>query len=446
MTRPPNIIFILCDDLGWGDMGCYGHTLIRTPNIDRLAREGTLFTQFYSASPVCSPSRCAFLTGQFPARLGIHDYLPVPLNPHQIAAGTVPYLDPSVPTLPRALQQAGYATGHFGKWHLGDGPDAPEVADYGFDACRVTHGRGPGYGEWWNDPGFRARASGLFVDEAINFMRQNLDKPVYINLWSLDPHATLNPTEEQMAPYSHLRPGKGVAYPGAMTVYYSVVTNLDAQIGRLLASLDELGIAENTIVIFSSDNGPEDICIPGSSHSAAGDTPFRGRKRSLYDGGIRMPFIVRWPGVVPAGRVNDESVVGAVDLLSTLAAAAGADVPAGGHLDGENVRDILAGSGRQRNRPLFWDWRFTQAGSLIHHSPQLAVRDGRWKLLMNRDGSRVELYNMAGNALEVDNLADQNPELAERLSRQLLEWHAELPPGEPVPESGRISYRWPKGS
>ncbi len=443
MTRPPNIVFILADDLGWGDLGCYGHPLIKTPNLDRLASRGTLFTHFYSASPVCSPSRAAFMTGQFPAKLGIHDYLPVPLQPYQIAAGTVPYLNPAVATLTRVLKQAGYVTGHFGKWHLGDGPDAPEANEYGIDVCRITHGRGPGYGEWWDDPGFRARASEMLVDELIQFLEKNPEQPIYANLWLLDPHATLNPTEEQMAPYAHLRPGRGVTYPGAMTVYYSVVTNLDAQIGRLLARLDELGLADNTILIFSSDNGPEDICIPGSSHSAAGDTPFRGRKRSLYDGGIRMPFIVSWPGTIPQGKVNNSSVIGAVDLLPTLCAVAGIDTSALPDLDGEDISDILSGNCRQRTKPLYWDWRFNQAGSLIHHSPQLAIREGNWKLLMNRDGGRVELYDLSDNRLEVDNVANQYPDVAAQLARRLLDWHRTLPPGQPHEGSGTLRYKWP---
>jgi N-acetylgalactosamine-6-sulfatase len=381
------------------------------------------------------------MTGQFPARLGIHDYLPIPLLPHQVKAGTRPFLDPEVPTLPRILKQAGYALAHFGKWHMGDGPDAPEVVDYGFDRCRVTHGRGPSYDNWWTDTGFRARASGLLVDEAIEFV-ESCDRPFYINLWPLDPHATLNPTPEQIAPYEHLMP-QGVPYPGAMAVYYSVVTNLDTQIGRLLTRLDELGISDNTLVLFSSDNGPEDICIPGSSHSAAGDTPFRGRKRSLYDGGVRMPFIARWPGVVPAGRVNDRSVVSAVDFLPTLCAVAGADLSSYVKDDGENIYDIIQGAERARTTPLFWDYRFRQAGSLIHHSPQLAMRDGDWKLLMNRDGNRVEAYDVSNNRMEVDNLADQQPEVVGRMSRQLLDWARTLPPGEPMNYSGIANYDWP---
>jgi len=443
MTKRPNIITILCDDLGWGDLGCYGHTLIKTPNIDRLAAQGTLFTHFYSASPVCSPSRAAFMTGQFPARLRIHDYLPIPLQPHQIAAGTVPFLDPAAATVPRTLKQAGYATGHFGKWHLGDGPDAPEVKDYGIDCCRITHGRGPTYDSWWSDASFRARSSAMFVDDAIEFIEHNGDTPFQIDLWPLDPHATLNPTPEQMAPYAHLMP-QGVPHAGAMAVYYSVVTNLDAQIGRLLARLDDLGLADNTLVLFSSDNGPEDICIPGSSHSAAGDTPFRGRKRSLYDGGVRMPLIARWPGFVPAGKVNDTSVVSSVDFLPTLCGIAGISADSGQVVDGENVMDILSGSGRQRTKPLYWDWRFRQAGSLIHHSPQLAIREDKWKLLMNRDGSRVELYDVSGNRMEVDNLADQEPEVVRRLSQMLLEWHATLPAGKAMEGSGIALYDWPR--
>jgi arylsulfatase A-like enzyme len=444
MQRPPNVIFMLCDDLGWGDLACHGHTLVKTPNIDRLAAQGSLFTHFYSASPVCSPSRAAFLTGQFPARVRIHDYLPVPLSPHHIRAGVAPFLDPQVPTVSRALQEVGYATGHIGKWHLGNDSDSPDVSAYGFDFCRVTHGRGCPYGEWWNDRSFRARASALFVDEAIQFVEENQDSPFYLNLWPLDPHATLNPTLEQMAPYEHLKPA-GVPYPGAMAIYYAVITNLDAQIGRLLARLDELGLAENTLVIFSSDNGPEDIEIPGSSHSAVGSTgPFRGRKRSLYDGGVRMPFIARWPGVVPAGKVNDTSVIGAVDLLPTVCALAGAEPSKDGIMDGEDVSDILSGGSRQRRKPLFWDYRFGQAGPTLNWSPQLAIREGDWKLMMNRDGSRVELYNLAVSRMETDNFASHHPQVIARLSEKLLSWARTLPPGEPTPESGHNDYPWPE--
>lgn len=440
MQRPPNIIFILCDDLGWGDLGCYGHTLIKTPNINRLASQGTLFTHFYSASPVCSPSRAAFMTGQFPAKLRIHDYLPVPLMPHQVRAGVAPYLDPDAPTVSRLLRNAGYATGHFGKWHLGDGQHAPEVKDYGIDECRVTHGRGDGFGEWWNDTGFRARLSGMLVEEAISFVERHKGEPFFLNLWPLDPHGTLNPTPEQMAPYAKLNP-QGVDYPGAMSVYYGVVTNLDAQIGRLLHKLDELGLTDNTLILFSSDNGPEDLEIPGTSHSAAGTPgPFRGRKRSLYDGGVRMPFIASWPGVVPQGKVNDASVVGAVDFLPTLCSLAGAS---SADCDGEDVSDILRGSDRQREKPLFWEWRFGQAGSVLNWSPHLAIRDGDWKLLTNRDGSRTELYNLAESRAELHSLAACHPEVAERLAEKVISWAATLPPGECVHGCGRADYRWP---
>lgn len=441
--KKPNIIFILADDLGWGDLGCYGQHELKTPNLDKLASQGLRFTNFYVCGSVCSPSRAAFTTGQFPARVKIHDYLRVDPTPAQQAAGTAPFLDPKTPTLARALKEAGYATGHFGKWHLGASPGAPSPAEYGYDTSTTVNSNGPGWTDEQKDPFFRAKSSELIVDEAIKFIEGNKDKPFYINVWSLVPHAVLNPTEEQTKPYQRFRPK--APDRGTKLVYYSSVGDLDAQIGRLLNKLDELKLTDNTIVLFSSDNGPEEIGLTEAAHSGIGSPgPFRGRKRSLYDGGIRVPFIIRWPGAAPAGTVNDTSVVAAVDLMPTLAKAAGAKLPAGARLDGEDVGEILRGSARQRSTTLFWEYRFPMLGHPMHHSPQLAVRDGDWKLLMNADGSRIELYDLSKHGVEFDNVADRHPDVAKRLSEKLLAWKKTLPPGQYAPGSGSDTYPWPQ--
>jgi arylsulfatase A-like enzyme len=446
--RKPNIIFILADDLGWGDLGCYGHSQIKTPNLDGLAKQGTLFTNFYVGAPVCSPSRAAFLTGLCPSRTRILHALGNELPDWQKEAGMAEYLNPAFATTPRLLKSAGYKTAHIGKWHLGTNPQAPEVTAYGFDVAKPVLGK-PDFlkGSSRRDADWRPHSTEKFVDEGIKFIEENRDKPFYLSLCLLDPHATLTPTPEQMKPYAgpQFNPGEDSGYKGAMAVYYSVVTNIDTQVGRLLARLDEMKLADDTIIIFSSDNGPEDIHVPNASHSGVGTAgPFRGRKRSLYDGGIRMPFIVRWPGQVPAGKVNDTSVLTAVDLLPTLSAMAGADASGAKNLDGENVGDILRGSNRQRSKPVMWDWRFTQSGDTINHSPQLAIRDGQWKLLMNRDGGRVELYDLAKNHIEVDNVASEHPDVVSRLSKRLLDWVKTLPPGKPMAGSGMDPYKWPK--
>jgi N-acetylgalactosamine-6-sulfatase len=435
----PNIIFILADDLGWGDLSCYGNTFLRTPNLDRLAQGGTLFTHFYVNGSVCSPSRSAFFTSMYPARNRIHGHYATPEQ--NTARGMTQYLDPKVPNIAATLKQAGYTTAHVGKWHLGNNSGGPPSADYGFDF--VGSGEGGGAGVARNDPYYRAHSSARFVDESLKFIQGRGDKPFYLQLWTLVPHATLNPTPEQMESFARWS-NPDLPHKSARTIYYASVSDLDAQIGRLLNELDKLGLANNTLVIFSSDNGPEDIFILNAGHSGVGSPgPFRGRKRSLYEGGIRVPFIVRWPGKVPANRIDDASVIGGVDFMPTLCRIAGLPMPAGHVSDGEDVSDILFGTSRARSRPLFWEWRFNIAGHVSSRSPQLAIRDGNWKLLMNPDRSRTELYDIRRDHLQVDNVAAQHADVVARLSAQLLAWHKQLPDGPRDPTAGSNDYPWP---
>ncbi len=282
------------------------------------------------------------------------------------------------------------------------------------------------------------------MDDTIRFVEACGDQPFYVNLWTLVPHATLHPTDEQMESYARFAPG-GVPYHGAARIYYSTVTNLDAELGRLFAYLQEAGLAENTIILFTSDNGPEDIHVRNAAHSGIGSPgPFRGRKRSLYEGGVRVPFIIRWPGHVPTGRIDETSIVTAVDFLPTLCHIAGATLPDGYEGDGENVADMLRGESRPRTTPLLWEWRFRVAGYPYHHSPMLAVRDGDWKLLLNPDGSRAELYNVPADPMELTNLAAQHPEVVVRLSLQAIHWQDELPAGPIDNNAGQINYGWPR--
>ncbi len=429
--RPPNIIFLLTDDLGWGDLGCYGNRRVQTPVLDRLARDGTRFTQFYAAAAVCSPSRASFLTGRFTPRHGVVRHFRGKQD--NLRRGMPLWLDPRQPLLPRLLRDAGYATAHFGKWHLcsSDDPDSPVPAQYGFQDHRVVVDDGdgllrlpPGSEGWnlWKEslPGprwaeWKARSNELIIDETIRFAEQNKDRSFYIDSWFFDPHAKLTTTPQQMEPY-----GK---FGSPYRIYYGSVTDIDRQIGRLLRRLDELGLAENTILLFSSDNGPEDIAIDNTEEHGVGHPgPFRGRKRSGYEGGIRVPLLVRWPKGTPAGTVDETTVFGAVDFLPTLAALAGAATPPAAEFDGENMERALRGAAVTRRRPLFWDLREDTVGDLINRSPKLIIRDGPWKLLLNPDSGHVELYNIAGNSLEVDNLAAQNPEVVRRLSGRLKAW------------------------
>ncbi|NIP23091.1 MAG: sulfatase-like hydrolase/transferase [Phycisphaerae bacterium] len=441
-SRKPNFVFIFADDLGWGDLGCYGNRQIKTPNLDELAKKGTLFTQFYVSGSVCSPSRAAIMTSHFPARHGIHGHF---ATHKQNKARAMPnWLDPKVPTVTKLLKDAGYITGHFGKWHLGSGTGAPTPGEYGIDEHSTRTSSGPQM-EGTNDPYFRAKSTAKMVDKTIEFIENNRDKPFYVNVWTLVPHATLHPTDEQMKPYQRYAP-RGVPYKGAKQIYYASVTDLDQQIGRLVRKIDEMGLADNTIIAFSSDNGPEDFDIGNAVHSGIGSAgPFRGRKRSIYEGGIRMPFIVRWPGHVPAGKVDDTSIVAGVDWLPTVCSLAG--VKLGGNIkpDGEDMSAALLGKAKHRTRSLMWEWRFRVFGDMAHKCPMLAIRDGKWKLLMNPDRSRIELYDIPKDPTELDNVADKHPDIVKKLSEKLLKWQKTLPKGPYDKQAGSNAYPWPKG-
>jgi len=440
-ARKPNVIFILADDLGWGDLGCYGHSQLRTPNIDRMAKEGTLFTQFYVNASVCSPSRCAFFTGQYPARHKIHGHYATPQQNQ--ARGMSQFLDPDVPNVARLLKAAGYATAHIGKWHLGSNSGGPEPDAYGFDYVGSTE-RGGANGPD-DDPYLRAKSSQIFVDEALAFIERHKAEPFYLQLWTLVPHATLRPTDEQLAEYPGLSAGgRDFPHKSAAQIFYASVTDLDKQFGRLLDGLKAAGLEEQTLILFSSDNGPEDIHIRNAGHSGVGSAgPFRGRKRSLYEGGIRVPGIIRWPGTVPAGRIDDTSVVAAVDWLPTVCQLAGVALPADHRLDGENLLDVFTGPSRPRQTPLLWEWRFRIAGEPFHHSPQLAIRDGDWKLYVNPDGSRVELYEMKADLTQLNNVAEHHPDVAAQLRDQVIAWQKTLPQGPRDPGAGAMNYGYP---
>jgi arylsulfatase A-like enzyme len=422
-TRP-HVVLILADDLGPGDLGCYGGTLTPTPHIDRLAKEGTRFTQYYSASPICSPSRAGLITGMFPARWRITSFL-------QTRAGNrgceqADYLDPKAPSLPRQLKEAGYATAHFGKWHLGGGrdvDDAPNFAAYGYDEHAGTWESPEPHpditaGNWiWSDKDKvkRWERSGFFVDKTLDFLRRRKEagKPGFVNLWLDDPHTPWVPEA-------------GTAKGETRENLRGVMKETDRQVGRLLDALREMGIDGETVLIFTSDNG----ALPTFKGARSGG--LRASKLSLYEGGIRMPFIVRWPGRAPAGRVDEQTVLAAVDLLPTLCAIGGAKAPEGAALDGQDMTAALRGAVTQRKSPLFWEYGrndkfFKFPPDPTTRSPSVAVREGKWKLLINADGSRAELYDVVADAGETDDVVVAHPDVTRRLSEQALAWRKSLP-------------------
>jgi len=444
--RRPNFIFILTDDQGWHDAAAFGHPYLKTPNLDRLAKQSARFTQFYTASPVCSPSRCGFMTSHYPARHQIHGHFAT--EAMNRLRHMPDFLDPSAPFLPRQLKDVGYRTGHFGKWHLGSGPDAPTPAAYGIDAHRITVSDAADEDDPPNaydrsDDDWPAHLTRWIVDDAIAFLREHRDQPFYLNVWSLIPHAPLRPTAEQLAVYDGLDPraddpafGRWMRdyLAGAedltsqMKTYCAAMTDLDTQVGRLLDELNRLRLADDTVVVFSADNGPEDYRIKNAANAGVGSTgPLRARKRSVYEGGVRTPLLVRWPGRVEAGRVDEASVIGAVDFLPTVLSLAGVEPPKDLAPDGEDVSDIWLGEPRERRGPLHWEWLYWVWGG-DYLSPLLAIREGKWKLLLNPDRSRIELYDIPADPAERHNLADQHPKVVDRLAAAALAWHQTLPP------------------
>ena len=420
-AQKPHIILILSDDMGLGDVGCYGGTLVPTPNIDQLAKEGIRFSQYYSASPICSPSRAGIITGQFPARWRINSFL-------QTRAGNrgceqADYLDPNAPSLPRAMKAAGYATAHFGKWHLGGGRDvvdAPKFAAYGYDEHAGTYESPEPHPDitatnWiWSpkDKVKRWDRSAFFVDRTLDFLGRNPEKPCFVNLWPDDVHTPWVP--DDAAPRGDT--------PANLK---GVLADYDRQIGRLMDGLRKQALDSRTLVIFTSDNGP----LPTfKANRAAG---LRGSKLSLYEGGIRMPFIARWPGNIPAGRVDERTIMSGVDLFPTLCAIAGAQLPPGVAFDGENLAGALLGIPAERKAVLRWEYGrndefFKYPALLRDRSPSLAVRERSWKLLANADGSAAELYDMAMDPAETSNVAQKHPAIVERLQRDLLSWRKSL--------------------
>lgn len=449
----PNIIFLLADDLGWGDLSCYGNSKIKTTNLDQLAATGTLFTQYYTSASVCSPSRAALMTGRYPARDSIHGHLAA--HDHNIKRGMPDFLNPSLPMLPRLLQQNGYATAHFGKWHLGTGKQAADLDQYGFDEYRMS---GFNSDAGWeigdsstqidiSSPEVRSLSSAKVADKVIDFIQRKGTKLFFINAWFLDVHASLNPSKEQTDAVKHLGINDKVPFTSAAQIYYGTLLEMDKQIGRIVDALKKAGLADNTIIIFSSDNGPEDINVINAAHSGVGSSgPFRGRKRSLYEGGIRLPFIVSWPGHVTAGKIDSASVIAGVDLLPTICKATGIAVPATASVDGEDRSASWFGHSTARTKPLMWEWRFNMPGHLFHKSPTLCIRSEQWKLLMNADRSRIELYNINKDHYEFNNVAASNSAVVTKLSSILIDWKKTLPESEIDVNAGKINYPWPGGA
>ncbi|WP_420148288.1 arylsulfatase [Spirosoma sp.] len=442
----PNIIFILADDLGYGDVGVNGQKLIRTPNIDRLAKEGMRFTQFYAGTSVCAPSRSSLLTGQHTG----HTYIRG--NKGVDPEGQEPIAD-SVTTVAELLQRAGYVTGAFGKWGLGpvgsEGDPNKQGFDrfYGYNCQSLAHRYYPNH-LWDNSQKvvltanedlrqMKEYAPDLIQKQALNFLNErSSQQPFFLFLPYILPHAELVVPDDSLLAYYKgkfpEKPFKGADYgPNAKTGGYAsqaiphatfaaMVSRLDWYVGQVMAKLKEKGLDQNTLVIFSSDNGPhiEGGADPKFFNSTGG---FRGVKRDLYEGGIREPFFARWPGVIKPGSTND--YIGAFwDLLPTFAELAGAKIPT--QTDGISLVPTLTGKGSQKKHDYLY-WEFHEQGG------RQAVRQENWKAVRLQAATNptapVELYDLSKDPAEAHNVADQHPDKAKQMGQLMRQSHTESP-------------------
>ncbi len=427
-AQRPNVVFILADDLGIGDLKCYGHPYSRTPNLDRLASEGTRFKEFHVTGVTCCPSRTGFMTGKHPA-----SYATYPAGGGFGNRVTVTEL----------LKKAGYATGHFGKWHIG--PEQ-KAGTYGLDVTPNEHEERAAK----RQRAERGRDAPIF-DDAITFIEANRDRPFYVNVWGHITHNPVNPPKSYAEMFKNVA-AKESDFPPAMREKFDIVRarggdpaeamrhylgdmfSMDEDVGRLLAKIDELGLRENTIVVFSSDQGSPKPKLPEKERDkkkrSANDSTanradytvnlmgfnggYRGGKHTMYEGGVRAPLIIRWPGRVPAGRVDESSVFSGMDWLPTLCAITGQKINAA-DFDGEDASAAWFGKPYTRSKPLVW--KTSASGS------DAGIRIGNWKLLHpTRKRGEDELYDLSVDAFEQNNVAAQHPDIVKRLAAQVEAW------------------------
>lgn len=444
--KKPNVIFILADDMGWADLPVYGNRFNEAPNLDQLAREGKRFTNAYAACPVCSPSRAAIMTGQYPARVGIIDFISGHWRPYEkviVPMNRTQYLPSNLKTIGNVMKKAGYATGYFGKWHLGGSPEH-HPSKFGFDTAEEYAGGGY-YNSKFKPPlenGPGKRLSEILTDMGADFINENKDKPFFLFLAHYDVHVQLDADTDLIEKY--LKKKKVSGYP-CNAVYAAMVEHVDRSVGRIVHTVDSLGLSDNTVIIFFSDNGGlnkryDKIVLLADSkkyvygddslaYIASSNAPLRREKGTVYEGGIREPMIVKWPGKIREGSISDALISG-VDFLPTLAALAGGKMPADQEVDGESFKDYLLsdGSGFNDERAVYWHY------PVYHHDvPASAVRKGDWKLIQNLVDGTNELYNLKKDTGESHNLYEENPEKLKELSTLLDQWRKDVGARFPVP-------------
>jgi arylsulfatase A-like enzyme len=425
--KKPNFVFIFIDDLGWRDLGVAGSDYYETPNIDKLAGQGVVFTDAYSNAPNCAPTRACLMSGQYTPRHGVFTVGTPERGPAKlrklIPTPNTTSLDTKAVTIPEALKSAGYTSACLGKWHLGNKePHRPQ--DQGFDVVfqRSRRSHFTKDGQYLTD---------RLTEEAVKFIEANKDKRFFLYLSHHAVHTPIQAKKELIDKYKKKKPANGHNNPE----YAAMIESVDQSVATVMDKLDELGLAENTVVFFFSDNG-------GHANFTS-MAPLRGSKGMLYEGGIRVPMIVRWPGRAQPGGICSVPVIG-IDFYPTMLEMAGVEKPAGHVLDGESIVPLLRAKGAFKREAIFWHfpaylepynkqqrpWRTTPAG---------AVRQGSWKLIEFFEDGRLELYNLKRDLSEKNNLAEKMPEKAEELHQLLVNWRKSV--DAPVPTEKNPRYK-----
>ena len=421
----PNVVFILIDDMGVTDLGCAGSTFYETPNIDRLAQRGMKFTNAYAACTVCSPTRASLLTGKYPARLHLTDWIPGSMKPK--AKLKVPdwtqALSLEENALPRALKAAGYVSGSFGKWHLGNEDHAPEKVGFDLNVGGTHQGSPPSYFSPYKLKTLSDGPKGEYLtdrltDEAIRFIKESRGKPFFVYMPHYAVHNPIQAKSELVEKY------KAKAKPDAPhknAVYAAMIETLDQNVGRLVAALEELKLTEKTLIVFTSDNG-------GLMQNTS-NPPYRVGKGSAYEGGVRVPLIASWPGTIAAGKTCDVPVI-TPDWYPTLLDLAGVARAPSQIVDGASLVPLLRDKGTLARDALYWHYPHYHPGGA---TPYGAIRQGDWRLVEFYEDGSIELYNLKADVGEAKDLAAEMPDKARELQKRLAEWRASVGAQMPTP-------------
>jgi uncharacterized sulfatase len=440
----PNIVFILADDLGWADLPVYGNQFNEAPRLSEMAKEGIRFTNAYAACPVCSPTRASIQSGQYPARVGVIDFIPGHWRPFEeviVPKNRTQNLPSNITSLGEAMKNAGYKTGYFGKWHLGY-KNEHHPSKRGYDEAYEYSGGGffnPKFNPSYRVENPNQPLSDILADMSVKFLEENKDSAFFLFLSHYDVHVQLDADSTLIDKY--LKKEKVDGYP-CNAVYAAMVESVDKSVGRVLDKLDELGLSENTIVVFFSDNGGlksrfDKIPLLDKSkkhiyendsllYIASSNAPLRAEKGTVYEGGIREPFIVKWPGKIAPGQISD-ALISSVDFYPTFVALVNGKLPETQVFDGKNILPELLGNNDEPERSLFWHY------PVYHHDvPKSVIRKGDWKLIENLIDNSFELYNLKEDISESENMAAKYSEKVNELKAELKAWQKEVSAELPV--------------